>query len=783
MAAIDQYLRAILEAEFGEEVRGSIHDAILQNYMDISDAVSEAHEAADAAEQAVADANSAIAGVNAVVDRANAASTTANSASQRAQQAADLVEEIVDDYGDATATATSLPSGSAPTVSLVDGSSGKEFRFGIPAGAKGDKGDDGQKGDKGDDGDPGVTPSFSIGTVTSGATPSATITGTAEAPVLNLTLPKGDKGDDGNDGNTGATPHLTIGTVTTGAAGSSAQASIRGTDENPILDLTIPRGDTGEVENVYGDTLPMSSSDSTKVATVIGQKANSADVYTKSQVDTLIAGATDSDAVHSINGKTATDHAVTLDASDIQSGVTGQNTTVADDIDALSDELDDRVPPVQQSMGKYLRDDYTWATPTGGSGSTAAVVHRTWTIPVSGWVQHNNEYWYTNSTEDTAIVAGMYVDEFEIDENPNNPVQLGDVDFAVTDGYLTIKTTVLPVAQWVVSIGLNMDGASTMEDVHELTTPFVGATSSTNGRQGLVPRPDAGEEGLFLCANGDWATPPGSKTTTKTIGPLTPDQSTNVLNATFTDNTINGSMKATKIEVSTPSVFLDSVYVTCNDGSITVTCGKMSGECQSMTVTIVLPASTSDITSVEFDVLAARIGSLDELPTTDKSSIVAAINEQSDQIANLQNGLAYVENGDNATIKTYTDGEYIVWKGTLYTVNSGGIPQGYPITGHVTAVTGGGFNDQIVIKSGIFNRNCNITTQQGSVFADISNVNIPLPVVSGKSLIGVTVAPYDGLIWISRVVVSGNNIIRMPVYAGTSQTLTDQPFTYMAFYK
>lgn len=39
--------------------------------------------------------------------------------------------------------------------------------------------------------------------------------------------------------------HLSIGTVTTGIAGSSANASITGTSPNQILNLTIPRGDTG----------------------------------------------------------------------------------------------------------------------------------------------------------------------------------------------------------------------------------------------------------------------------------------------------------------------------------------------------------------------------------------------------------------------------------------------------------------------------------------------------------------------------------------------------------
>lgn len=52
----------------------------------------------------------------------------------------------------------------------------------------------------------GKTPSFSIGRVDLGTTPSsaaATITGTDEAPVLNLVLPKGINGDDGQDGATG----------------------------------------------------------------------------------------------------------------------------------------------------------------------------------------------------------------------------------------------------------------------------------------------------------------------------------------------------------------------------------------------------------------------------------------------------------------------------------------------------------------------------------------------------------------------------------------------------
>ena len=49
----------------------------------------------------------------------------------------------------------------------------------------------------------GATPSIQIGTVVSGATPSVTRTGTDENPVLNFVLQKGDKGDKGNTGDTG----------------------------------------------------------------------------------------------------------------------------------------------------------------------------------------------------------------------------------------------------------------------------------------------------------------------------------------------------------------------------------------------------------------------------------------------------------------------------------------------------------------------------------------------------------------------------------------------------
>ena len=64
---------------------------------------------------------------------------------------------------------------------------------------------------------------------------------------IDFGIPQGEKGD------TGETPSFSIGTVTTGAAGSDASASITGTDEEPVLNLTIPQGLKGDAGN--GDML------------------------------------------------------------------------------------------------------------------------------------------------------------------------------------------------------------------------------------------------------------------------------------------------------------------------------------------------------------------------------------------------------------------------------------------------------------------------------------------------------------------------------------------------
>lgn len=63
------------------------------------------------------------------------------------------------------------------------------------------------------------------------------------------------RGAQGERGPIGPTPVISIGTVTTGAAGSQAEATMTGTPERPVLNLTIPRGDPGEVTQAEFDEL------------------------------------------------------------------------------------------------------------------------------------------------------------------------------------------------------------------------------------------------------------------------------------------------------------------------------------------------------------------------------------------------------------------------------------------------------------------------------------------------------------------------------------------------
>ena len=110
----------------------------------------------------------------------------------------------------------------------------------------------------GTDGTDGQNNTLTIGTVSSGVTPSATITGESPNQVLNLVLPKGDTGATGADG---TDPTISIGLTTTLPAGSPATVENVGTATNAIFNFGIPQGVQGSSANALSmptvvDSLP-----------------------------------------------------------------------------------------------------------------------------------------------------------------------------------------------------------------------------------------------------------------------------------------------------------------------------------------------------------------------------------------------------------------------------------------------------------------------------------------------------------------------------------------------
>ena len=143
----------------------------------------------------------------------------------------------------AVGTTTTGEAGTNASVTMSKSGTTYTFNFVIPKGAKGDTGAAGTNGAKGDKGDPFTYSDFTPEQLAAlkGAKGDKGDTG-----ADGVAGAKGDKGDRGEKGADGVTPTFTIGTITTGAAGSTATVTITGTAPNYVLNFTIPKGDKGD---------------------------------------------------------------------------------------------------------------------------------------------------------------------------------------------------------------------------------------------------------------------------------------------------------------------------------------------------------------------------------------------------------------------------------------------------------------------------------------------------------------------------------------------------------
>jgi hypothetical protein len=144
------------------------------------------------------------------------------------------------------------------------------------------------------------------------------------------------------------------------------------------------------------------------------------------------------------------------------------------------------------------------------------------------------------------------------------------------------------------------------------------------------------------------------KPITITIDPV--ENANGAYTHTTSDDRISEDMKAVAIEVGTPETFLAPIEITTGTHEVTLECANAVG---SSTVVLTFIKTqpldvgeiTPTVTSAEFDILAGRIGSLSSLTTTDKDSVVEAINEVNDNVANIGNQtvIDWTADSSNAT--------------------------------------------------------------------------------------------------------------------------------------
>lgn len=107
-------------------------------------------------------------------------------------------------------------------------------------------------GAQGIKGETGATPIIRIGTVTSGSTPSVTISGTAEEPVFNFVLQPGEQGRTGDTGLKGDTGNGIASIVKTASAGLIDTYTITFTDGTTTT-FNVTNGQDGDVTQEYVD--------------------------------------------------------------------------------------------------------------------------------------------------------------------------------------------------------------------------------------------------------------------------------------------------------------------------------------------------------------------------------------------------------------------------------------------------------------------------------------------------------------------------------------------------
>lgn len=156
---------------------------------------------------------------------------------------------------------TTLEAGQPATITNTGTAQAAVLGFGLPRGATGAAGATGATGGVGPAGPTGAAATIDIGDVSTGAPGSSVIItnrGNPGAALLDIQIPAGATGATGGvgpAGPTGAAATIAIGTVTTVSPGSVASVTNVGTSGAAVLNISIPKGDTGSASDQTWSTL------------------------------------------------------------------------------------------------------------------------------------------------------------------------------------------------------------------------------------------------------------------------------------------------------------------------------------------------------------------------------------------------------------------------------------------------------------------------------------------------------------------------------------------------
>lgn len=320
MSKISEYLNKIKTAIYGREVRDAIHDSIKECYADVTRGATLANAASDKANAATEKANIAASNADTATASANSAANLANTAASNADNKAALADEATKNANAATESANAAASNATDKAALADtaatgataamnsaneaasNANGKatlanEAAANANAATESANTAASNADNKAALADKATTNANSAANLANTAATTAdnkaaladnaaglirrmdvstTHLPPGSAPTSSLNTVEDTSGLSHYSlvlgiptGNTGATPALTF-EVSTGEAGTSATVEVTGTAEAPIVHLTIPKGDTGKIENLVINGKPVDNGTITLTASDVG---------------------------------------------------------------------------------------------------------------------------------------------------------------------------------------------------------------------------------------------------------------------------------------------------------------------------------------------------------------------------------------------------------------------------------------------------------------------------------------------------------------------------------